>query len=103
ALEVRPQFVGPPFRGGSLPCQRRCRVEHVEPAHVVVARAFDQVVYDVKAVDPAREQRPSERRPEREQVVGFCTSRVRLSDPLGGRRTIKKKRNSTTLGPTVNY
>src|SRR5205807_8656645 len=61
------------------------RVEKVKPAHVVVARTFDEVIQDVEAVDPAREQRPAERSPEREQVVGFRPARVGHPDALYGR------------------
>ena len=76
-LEARCQLLAPTRGNRPLPCQGERRVEDVDAALVVLDGSPEQAVEDVEAVDPARQDRPAERRPEVEQVV-----RVRpASDP----------------------
>ena len=82
---ARPQLVGEPACLRLLPRERGRGVEHLDAAQVVVARAPHELVDDVDAVDAAREDRPAERGPEVEDVVGLVAAVPRVPDAIGRR------------------
>ena len=71
AVEVRLQLRADAARLGLLPRERGRGVEHLDPPEVVIAGAPHQLVRDVEAVEAAGQDRPAERGPEVEEVVGL--------------------------------
>ena len=74
------------MRLGLLPREGRRGVEHLDAARVVIARAAHELVRHVEPVEAAREDRPAQRGPELEDVVGLAASLPRDAHTVGGRR-----------------
>ena len=97
-----------PRRLRLLPRERGRGVEHLDAAQVVVARSAHELVHDVDRVDAARQDRPAERGPEVEDVVGLVAALPRVARSVGGRRgatgatrrgtAVRRRRRGTGCG-----